>query len=168
MATKASRRGETTLVRMELAEVSYEDPDEEKAIRPDVKLELPAGLRLDAGPVFVPSLKELTWRIAAEEWGDYELVFDVGGESLTKTLQVSEGVIARRSTMRPSSFLDQLLYPAEPPLPGSTGVTKIELAYPYGNAGIEGWESELTWLLVFLVLSIVAAFALRKPLGVTI
>lgn len=157
--------GDTTLVKMEMVEVEYDAED--RPIRPDVRLEVPDGLAIEAGPVFAPSLKELTWRIAAEDWGDHELVFHVGGETLTKTVQVSQGLIARRSTVKPSSFVDQILYPAEPPVPSSVPVARITLDYPPADAGI-GWESEIAWLVAFLVLSIVAAFALRKPLGVTI
>ena len=55
-------------------------------------------------------------------------------------------------------FFNQLLYPAEDPLPDATPI----------RAGIQGWESELTWMAIFFILSIVFAFALRKPLKVTI
>ncbi len=157
--------GATTLVTMELTD----DWRGGRSIdtRPEVHLTTPDGLRVDAGPVWAPTLNELTWRIAAEDWGDYELAFDVEGETVTKTVQVADN-ISRRSTIRPTSFVDQILYPAEAPVPSSAPVAKISMKYPHGNAGIEGWESELTWLWVFLVLSIVFAFALKKPLGVTI
>lgn len=55
-----------------------------------------------------------------------------------------------------------------PPLPGSGPIARIDLKYPFANAGFTGWESELTWFWVFLVLSVVFAFALKKPLGVTL
>lgn len=135
--------------------------------RPEARLEAPEGVAVEAGPVWAPAVGELTWRIAAEDWGDYELTLTVDGETVTKTVNVADN-IARRSMVRPSGFLDQVLYPAEPPLPGSGPIARIELGYPPANAGITGWESEITWLLVFLVLSIVFAFALKKPLGVTI
>jgi hypothetical protein len=153
--------GDETLV---TAELRGEWPE---GTRPETRLEAPAGLKVEAGPVWVPSRNELTWRIAAEEWGDYELQLTVDGETVTKTVDVADNV-ARRSTVRPSSFLDQVLYAAEPPLPGTGPIARIDLKYPFANAGFTGWESELTWLWVFLVLSIVFAFALKKPLGVTL
>ena len=160
--------GAKTLVKMELKEDRLEREEDGALKRPDVRLEVPSGLRVDGGPVWAPPLKELTWRIAAEEWGDYELTFHVGGETVTKTVQVADNV-ARRSTVRPSSLLDQILYPAEPPLPGASVISRITLDYPPANAGLfAGWEGELTWLIVFFVLSVVFALALRKPLGVTI
>jgi hypothetical protein len=135
--------------------------------RPEARLEAPAGVAVEAGPVWAPVVSELTWRIAAEEWGDYELRLTVDGETVTKTVNVGDDV-SRRSTVRPSSFLDQLINAAEAPLPGSGPVARIEIDYPFANAGITGWEGEYTWLWVFLALSIVFAFALKKPLGVTL
>lgn len=154
--------GDKTLVKVTMSD------DWAEGQRPQAVLTAPSGLRVEAGPVWAPTLSELTWRVAAEQLGDYELEFQIEGETVTKTFQVAENVVARRSTLRPTSFLDQLLYPAEPPVPASVPVSHISLSYPHGNAGIDGWESELTWMLIFLVLSIVFAFALRKPLGVTI
>lgn len=154
--------GDETLVKVEMNEKWPEGQ------RPNVMLEVPEGLRVKAGPVWAPSISELSWNVAAEEWGDYELEFQIEGETVTKTVQVADNIVARRSPVRPTSFLDQLQYPAEAPVPSSMPVAKISMAYPHGNAGIEGWENELTWILIFLVLSIVFALVLRKPLGVTI
>lgn len=139
-----------------------------QATRPEIALEAPAGIKVEAGPVWIPAEGELTWRIAAEKQGDYELAFAMGGQTYTKSVRVGDDVV-RRSTLRPgASFLDQLLYPAEAPLPSGAPIRAIELAYPPGDAGIAGWDNELTWMGVFFVLSLVFAFALRGPLGVTI
>lgn len=152
--------GGKTLVKMELT-------GDWEGKRPEIRLEVPSGLRIAAGPVWVPSLKELSWRVVAEDGGDYELAFQVEGETVTKTFHVANNV-SRRSPVRPSSFLDQLLYPAEPPIPSSVPISRISFNYPHANGGIEGLEWEGTWVLVFLVISMVFALALRKPLGVTI
>ncbi|RMH19410.1 MAG: hypothetical protein D6696_10650 [Acidobacteria bacterium] len=150
--------GQSTLVKVELAAA---------AGRPQAILHAPAGVAVEAGPAWLPALNEVAWRIAAVEPGDYELDLEIGGESLSKSVRVSNDVV-RRSPIRPSAaFADQLLYPAEPPLPRGSAVRAIHVVYPPGDAGIPGWESEWTWMIVFFVLSMVFAFALRKPLGVT-
>ena len=64
-------------------------------------------------------------------------------------------------------FWNQLLYPAEDPLPEGP-IRAITVTYPAGDAGFDGWENELTWMLFFFILSVVFAFALRRPLKVTI
>jgi hypothetical protein len=59
-----------------------------------------------------------------------------------------------------------LLYPAEPPLPKDSPLHAITLSYP--EATIDAGLVSAHWLIVFLVLSIVFAFALKKRLGVTL
>ena len=151
--------GEQTLFTVELTQ--------DHGSKPAVQLEVPDGLRIDAGPVWIPNLRELSWRLEAEEWGDYQVAFEIDGERFEKNIQVAEN-IARRSPVRPApTFLDQLLYPAEAPMPTGAPVRSISMAYPPADGGISGWDNELTWMLVFCVISIIAAFAFRGPFGVT-
>ena len=158
--------GREALVKVEL------EPDWNRSLggnaRPRFELEAPPGLRIEAGPVWIPSLRQLSWRISAVEWGEHELAVKSTDGTYTKSVRVSDSVVRRSPSRLEADFLDQLLYPAEDPLPTSSPIRAISLAYPPGNAGLEGWESEWTWMIVFLILSIVFAFALRKPLNVTI
>ena len=70
----------------------------------------------------------------------------------------------RRSPRRVSSWSDQFLYPVEDALQASAPIRSITLAYP------EDPELLLMprWMWIFFVLTLVFAFALRKPLKVTI
>ncbi len=144
-------------------ELKTDSPD-----RPQIQLEAPAGLKIEAGPMWIPAKSELSWRISAVEQGDYDLTLTGGDEPITKSVRVSDRVVRRSPSRLEKSFFNQLLYPAEDPLPDSTPIRSITLSYPEGNAGFEGWESELTWMGIFFLLSIIFAFALRKPLKVTI
>jgi len=133
--------------------------------RPRASLEVPRGLVVETPGVWIPSERELDWRIRAEQWGAYEASVRLGAETYTKTVQVSEEV-RRRSPLRvESGFLNQLLYPAEDPLPGSGPVESIALAYPDGTVSIFGWH--LAWYFAFFGLSFLFAFFLRRPLKVT-
>ena len=64
----------------------------------------------------------------------------------------------------------QLTWPAEAPLPDSSPIRAISVGYPEAVIGAFGWEMEWEygWMLIFFLLSIVFAFALRKPFKVTI
>jgi hypothetical protein len=129
-----------------------------------VTLQAPAGIAVEAGPVWVAAERQLAWRISAERAGRYELTFQAGNETLTKTA-VSSEIAERRSPIRVGTgFLDQLLYPAEPPIPASSAFAQVSLGYPDAEVDLFGWKTN--WLIGFLVLSLVAAFALRKPMGV--
>lgn len=151
--------GEQTLFTVELAQ--------DHGSKPAATLELPEGLRVDAGPIWIPAERELSWRIAADDWGDYQVAFEIDGERYEKNFQVADN-IARRSPVRPApTFVDQLLYPAEAPLPAEGAVRSISMTYPAADGGISGWDNELTWMLIFIVLSVIAAFALKGPFGVT-
>jgi hypothetical protein len=94
------------------------------------------------------------------------LTIHVDGETQVKSAVVSDAVV-RRSPIRVSpGFVDQLLYPAEDPLPPGGAIRSISLAYPERNVWFLGWD--LHWLIVLFALSIAFAFLLRGPFGVTI
>ncbi len=150
--------GERTLLTVELQEAPTS--------KPAVTLDVPQGLRVETPSVWVPSEKELTWRIAAEDPGEYELGVEIDGERVVKNIQVAEDV-RRRSPVRPGhGFWDQLLYPGEAPLPADSPFAAIAVDYRPADGGI-GLDSELTWMLVLFVVSVLFAFLLRKPMGVT-
>jgi len=138
--------------------------------RPAVDLELPGGLEVDGPGVWIPELNEMDWRLTASAAGDYEVGVMVAGESFAKSVRVSDEVV-RVSPYRPSTrLIDQLTWPAEPPLPKGGPIRSIAVGYPAAEMAALGLavRSEYAWMVVFFVLSIVVAFILRKPFGVTI
>lgn len=128
-------------------------------------LEATGGVRVETPPVWIPSLREAAWRIRAESPGEHELTVRVGEERLAKSVRVG-GATARRSPVRPSGPLQQIVYPAEAPLPSGSGVEAIRLGYEDGAVRLFGWETH--WIIAFFILTMVFAFALAKPMGVKI
>jgi hypothetical protein len=129
-------------------------------------LEAPPGIRIETPGVGIPSLGETVWRIAAERPGDYELQVHVGAASFTKTVRVS-GAIVRRSPLRVENrLLDQLLYPAEPPLPAGAPVQSIAVTYPRRGVSVLGRETH--WMIVFFVLSMMFAIGLKRRFNVVL
>ncbi len=59
-----------------------------------------------------------------------------------------------------------MLNPSEPPLPESAGFAAIALAYPERPFTVGGWN--IGWSGVYLLLTLVFAFALKGFFGVTI
>ena len=134
--------------------------------RPQAALHAPSGLAVVTPPVWIPSERELAWRLRAEQWGDYALTLELDGREYRKTAQVSR-LVRRRSPVRlEPSFVNQLLYPAEEPLPSDSSLSAITVGYPETDVSVFGWS--VNWLVLFMVLSVAFAFALRKPLGVTL
>jgi uncharacterized membrane protein (DUF106 family) len=152
--------GKPAVVTVELGEPELRDTD-----RPDVELRAPDGVRIEAGPLWLQPRRELSWRLVGERPGRYELALDLDGREATKSLVVASG-LARRSPIRQQAGLwNQLLYPAEDPLPSGLGVDSISLAYPERDVSLLGFE--MHWSIAILILSLVIALVLRKRFGVT-
>lgn len=163
------RPGEDFLVKAQLKEgweKSAATARSAGSTRPAAVLEAPPGLRVASPAVWIPTRRELAWRVRAERWGDYELTLRVGEQEYAKTAQVAQGV-RRRSPLRVAPGpLDELLYPAEEPLPADSPVASIAVTYPEDSVSILGWP--VHWMVAFFVLSVAFAFALRRRLGVTL
>lgn len=162
--------GESALVKVALDDAWTETVPVEEAdgfTKPVARLEAPEGVKVTTPALWAAAQSELDWRIVGERPGDYDLTVHLGDETFTKKLHVRENATIRRmSPIRPDrSFLDQLIYPAEPPLPDGP-VHRITVTYPDAEVWFFGWTTH--WLVVFFILSIVFAFALRNRFGVTI
>ncbi len=161
--------GGTTLVKVHLKDGWNRNPalaGGGYSLKPAVSLEASPGLRVETPAVWIPSRQEIAWRIAAEDWGEHELRVKAGEETYTKSAQVSTAVVRRSPVRLGPGLLNQILYPAEDPLPADGPIESITLNYPGRDIGILGWG--IHWMIVFFVLSIAIAFALRKLFGVTI
>jgi uncharacterized membrane protein (DUF106 family) len=134
------------------------------AKKPSITLEVPDGLRVETPAVWIPSRGEMAWRLVAERPGDYELGVNVAGKSYGKAIRASDQAVKRSPKRVEPSLVEQFLYPAEAPLPDDAPLRVMEVGYP------EDPEFLLMprWMWIFFVLTIVFAFALRKPLKVTI
>lgn len=168
--------GRAAIVEMVLVE-GWEEALPQEAVevidgfpRPAAELVAPEGVRVETPGVWAPDVREMSWRVSGERPGDHEVALELGGERFTKRLRVGagQGVAAAGllSPIRPPrSALQQLVYPAEPPLPGGP-VASIRVAYPGADVWFFGWRTH--WMVVFFILSIAFAFALRNRLGVSI
>ena len=132
----------------------------------NASLEAPVGITVLTPPVWLPAANEVVWRIRPDAAGDYELRAHIGGESFTKSLEVTDAVVRRSPTRVASGFVAELMNPAERPIPSDRAVRAISVPYARRAVRVFGWD--LDWLIVFFVLSTIFAFALKKPLRVTV
>jgi uncharacterized membrane protein (DUF106 family) len=133
--------------------------------KPVIEVEAPGGIDVIDPPVWVPSQREMAWRLEVRELGDFELAIATNGSSVTKAVAASD-IVTRRSPIRSAGFVDELLYPAEPPLPSDGPFERITVDYADTTVNLLGWHTH--WMIAFFILSMAFAFALRKPFGVTI
>ncbi|MHC4943402.1 MAG: hypothetical protein ACYTG7_10330 [Planctomycetota bacterium] len=134
-----------------------------------VDVEIPDGLRLDAGPVRIPAKHEYFFRIFVEKAGQYDLNVKVNGESYTKRIDAEESV----TTVSPGKYkasmvLDAFERPCEKPWPSDSRVKAVELDHQYRKdmVGIPGdlWP----WLWVFCIVGLASGFAVKGVFNVTL
>jgi len=166
---RALHPGEKALVTAELGD-GWQEMPADAGSRPAISLELPEGLALETPGVWVPSLAQMTWRIAAVSNGDFTVELVWGEERTTKEIPVSDRLIRISPTRPDHSFLAQLEWPSEPPLPKGLPIRAVNVTFPEGEISLGGWymEWEWAWMLAFFILSMVVAFVLKGKLGVTI
>jgi len=157
---RALHPGDHALLRVELA-------DDDSA-RPNLQVSIPEGLHLETPAVWVPSLAELDWELAADAPGRYEIGFNVDGVTTSKSVNVTDRVVRLSPERPPRSFVDQLEWPSEPPIPDGGPIRRITLDYPEGAMSLLGysWHWTFAWMVVFFVLTMVIAFALKSRMGV--
>jgi len=123
----------------------------------DITIEAPDGVQVDRR-VRKPVKHEVDWIVRGARAGRYTLRLRCGGDSITKQLVVGDDA-GRVSPRRPGpGFVDRLLYPAERPFGSGSMVQSVSIAYPPRESRFCGAD---WWVVWFLVLSIVAALALK-------
>jgi uncharacterized membrane protein (DUF106 family) len=141
---------------------------EPAAVSPPVSaasLEAPKEIRVLTAGAWFPATQEIIWRVMADVPGEYVLNAKVDGGTFTKTVDATDRVVRRSPVRVAAGFMNQVMYPAEPPLPDGGIVTSISVGYPSRPIRVLRWD--LPWVIVYLVLSMAFAVALRKPFGVT-
>jgi len=123
------------------------------------------------GPVRInDATPRVLWTLRAEKKGIFDLTFQDGGESVTKTLAIGERPrrLAKVRTASPwANFFamkDPILYFGEPVLAENSFLQTVTLDYP--NASFGPFDGEIGVMVLFVLISMVAAFALKGPFGV--
>jgi hypothetical protein len=136
----------------------------ETAPAPKATLEVPPGLQVQTPPLWFLAAHEVVWQVSRNSVGTFRLRIGIDDEIAIKTLVISDRV-ARRSPVRTGrGWLDELRYPSERPLPASGRIEAISVSYAESDFSVFGWH--VHWLVIFGVLTIAFAFALRRPLRV--
>ncbi|MGH9460840.1 MAG: hypothetical protein ACRD1X_06455 [Vicinamibacteria bacterium] len=151
--------GKPTLVKVEL-QTAEDDASWQDAPRPSLSLQAPAGIEVETPGVWIPSIPEMDWRIRPESPGEYTVDVVLDGQPYSKSVTVSDDVVLRSPSRLARGFWNQLLYPAEEALPSESPIRSVTVRYPDASVSVFGWP--LHWMIVYFVLAIVFAFALRN------
>ena len=153
--------------RLALLEVVLRDGQAGDGGRPEVQLDAPDGLAIVGEPVWIPSKRELTWRVRAAREGSFALGVRHASERVSKAVVAgtSDRFPKAASRVRPAGVADRLLS-VEAPIPADSAFESISITYAPATLLVLGWR--VHWSILFLILSLLFALLLRRPLGVII
>jgi hypothetical protein len=132
----------------------------------EVLLQLPPELVTTAPAVHAPSDNEVTWRMAAEKDGNYEINVAVAGQVFSKRAVVSPDMTRVSPVRLRGRFWERMLVSGEPALPDNAPIQSIEVSYPARSIHF-AWL-DWNWIWLFFVLSLVAGFFFKSVLGIEI
>ncbi len=145
--------GETALLKVKLTK-------EMNVLDVDVSVEPAAGVVLETPPLRIEEEKEIDYRIRAKEKGFHDLTININDQKIVKKVSVEGKPLAKISPIKVQrSFLDELLYPMEPPIGKDVPVESVELAYPLKYMNFFGWN--MHWIIAYFILSIIFGFAFK-------
>lgn len=145
-----------------------------------VKLELPPGVAMVGSPVrfirktmtspasFTEKSRdyEVDYKLRPETAGRHQLKFTVKGEQFSVPLLAGEGYGERVPPYESAGLGLALLYPPSVSIPKNADVDRVQIAYPEADfpwLGLHTW-----WVWPFLVISMIAAFAVKGVFKVEI
>jgi len=157
LTVRPLRPGESALVKAKFS----------TAIGPQdhVSLETPREVKVETPPVRIVALKEVVWRIRAEEPTRAFMTLHWGDRTIQKEVIVGDDQGAV-SALRTGNLTEVLFNPGEPPIQGSTAIESIRVDYPSRDFSLFGWN--IHWMILFFVFCMVFAFALKGVVGVEI
>jgi hypothetical protein len=126
-------------------------------------LQAPDGVVAESSPVRVAEERQISWRIRPVRAVSGSLKFVLPAGVVEKHIEAGAGprYLSDRSV---SALWDQLWHPGERRLRVSS-VDWIEIRYP--SASVSWFGLEFSWIVWFVVISMVAALLLKKRMGVS-
>lgn len=121
------------------------------------------GLEITAPPLYVANKKAVYLRAKASKVGELMLSLDLDGHTLTKTI-VTDPTATQMTPDRSSGLNAWLSYGPEATLDGP--ITAISITHEPRDRDYLGIT--MPWWLWWLLLMMIAAFGLKKQLGVTL
>jgi hypothetical protein len=132
----------------------------------ELRLEAPAGVTVEAGPVADRRAGEVAWRLRLGEPGPHTLRVLRNDEPVAERSLPVPGGLPRLSEAHGAVGWRALLAPGSTPLPPQSPVTETKLQLPERQVRYGGFA--MHWLPAFLVFSLVGGALLKNPLRVSI
>lgn len=172
-AMRPVRQGEDVLVKVKLSEKwnGWEDK---------VRLELPDGIKMVGHPVrFTRTIKkspksvvilrkehEVNYKLRPDSEGRLELRLTGKGASFIVPIATGDNYGERAPFYATTSLGLSLLFPPLVSIPEDAGIETVEIKYPEASFPFLGWNT--WWVWPFLIISMIAAFAVKGVFKVEI
>ncbi len=131
-----------------------------------VRIHVPQGLAIETPALRISGDREVDWRLRVKHQGRFELIFQTATQVVQKQLLVTDR-LERVTPTRGQAHLLEMVWPqSEAPLPANGLIEAIDVRYRPMSFSVLGWH--VHWVVLFLVLSTVSAFALRGVFRVVI
>jgi hypothetical protein len=151
--------GETTVLSVTLAE-------EAAGALGRLTLETPGGVSIEAGPVRDVVSRSVAWRLRADNQGTHPLrILDGAKELGSRDLVVGQDMVRLGETSN-KSWLNVVLNPGAPPLPGDGSLDGITMILPERHSN--SLSLGMPWWLLFFIFTMLAGLALKDFLRVSI
>jgi len=153
--------GEATVVQLDVASDRWDRCQ-------DTRLEAPGGVTVATDSLRDAASAQLAWRVQPEEGRPAVLQWNFGSEVVEKRLSVAQtaGPLMPVAVRRPTAaWWDQALHPLEPPCTTDGPVRAISLQHARRQTLVGSWN--VPWWATFVLVSMIAAWIFRRPLGVT-
>lgn len=151
--------GESVIVRAFVAEGTSEQELD------SITLEPGSAVTLETPPLRIPMENEVNWRVNPDNSGRHTLAVNIGGASVEKQLVAGKHLSPVWPARVRSGLGARALNPGEPAI-RSSAIQKITIQYPARELRVAG--RSVHWLLIFFILSLVSAYALRGVFKVSV
>lgn len=148
--------GETVLVKLKLNAGAEQQNNVALSPTNEIAVETPV--------LYIPGNREFDWRIKIKKPGAHQLLFNVDNQQIIKSVATGSHLNLISPAKVKNSFFKLFFNPTEKPLPDGTAVESIEINYPDQQLKIFG--KSVHWLVVFFIVSLIAAFGLKGVFGV--
>lgn len=151
--------GETTVLSVRLDDAAPVNPRQ-------LSLEVPAGVRIEAGPVVDRPGRAAAWRLKLDEPGPHRLVVRADGREAAERILPAPAGLPQLSEEQKAGWTSPWLRPGAAALPADSPLASTKLDLPERETKYAGVP--LHWLLAFMVFSLLGGLLLKDALRVSI
>ncbi len=151
--------GSTALLSVQLRDVL--DP-----FTTPVEIHIEGGASPIGKPVRDLVTRETDWKILVDTGGMPQVTLYAKGASYSFPLVAESTYRMIGTERRASALFEPILHPGLPPIPPDSPFERVRVEYPPASHWLLGWH--VHWIVIFLVYSMLAAFAIKVLAGIEI